>query len=602
MLKVLSITNFMAIEKLELEFTAPLTILAGQNEAGKSSVRDAILWLWTGVARGLKTHNDQSSLIREGAKFTEVSALLADGRGFTRRKTQKTAAQVMGDIPEIGLSPAILFDPYTFLSWPEDQRRELLFKVIPGLNPTEQNVFDRLIRWPAVEAITSNDGLPPSDIIRSIARMAASHGFPGAEKECVTKRRETKRVRDEYKGITEPVKILVIDGQEFDIPTLNLPAIEATLRDLQKEKDDLLRQKGAGEARGKRLERVQNQLQTLIIPPEPNLDEIVKLQKEIDDVKGQLKENAEQAAGCNVAEQFFPATCPVITIESMTCPKAGTRVGNTPPDPGVVEALTANRKGLVKKLTELDAAMISTRNLAMSHQAAVEKKASLESDLTDLQTEPEVGADLDTEIATRQRRIDRGQAFQTSVASYNIHLVRYQDTLAKLAAAEQEAIIYDALQKALAPDGIPSQMIAEALDGINELLEEAASYFFPGRYLHLTGELGIVLQNSPYITLSKSAKYRVGIAFQYALARLTGARILLIDEADILDDDRQDDLIKFLLAKVADFDQIMVFMTCTEPPDFVDDSGKMQFWWLENGQIISQDLRVDSGPLGDHPH
>ena len=588
MLKHLSVTNFMALEKLELEFTAPIQFFSGQNEAGKSSIRDSILWLWTGQARGLKTHGDQAALIKEGAKFTEVSALLADGRGFTRRKTAKTAAQVMGNIPDIGLNPALLFDPYTFLSWPEGDRRELLFKTIPGLSPTEQSVVMRLLRWPAVEALDSLEESTKA-IIRSIAKMAASHGFPGAEKECVTKRREAKRVRDEYKGATEPEKTLTIDGQEFDIPTLNLPAIEATLRDLQKEKDDLLRQKGAGEARIKRLERVQSQLQGLIIPPEPDPDEIAKLQGEIDEVKGQMKENAEQVAGCNVAEQFFPATCPVIMIESMVCPKAGTRVGNTPPEAGVVEALTANRKGLVKKLTELDAAMISARNLAMSYQAAVDKKASLESDLADLQAEPKAdGADIDAEIATRQRRIDRGASFDRAVHDYNLALGHYQETITRLAAAEQEVIIYDALQKALAPDGIPSQMIAEALDGINELLEDAASYFFPGRYLHLTGDLGIVLQNSPYITLSKSAKYRVGIAFQYALAKLTGARILLIDEADILDDDRRGDLIKFLLAKVADFDQIMVFMTCIEPPDFVWDGNEMQVWWLENGQIVSQ--------------
>jgi hypothetical protein len=244
-----------------------------------------------------------------------------------------------------------------------------------------------------------------------------------------------------------------------------------------------------------------------------------------------------------------------------------------------------NRDGLMNKANKLTSALFEAHGRVENYRAAVEKKKNLEEELTRLQAEPEAGADLDAEIATRQRRIDRGQAFRIAIANFNTLQVQYQDTLAKLVAAEQEVIIYDALQKALAPDGIPSQMIAEALDGINELLEEAASYFFPGRYLHLTGELGIVLQNSPYVTLSKSAKYRVGIAFQYALARLTGARILLIDEADILDDDRQGDLIKFLLAKVADFDQIMVFITCTEPPDFVWDGNEMQVWWLENGAI-----------------
>ena len=41
-------------------------------------------------------------------------------------------------------------------------------------------------------------------------------------------------------------------------------------------------------------------------------------------------------------------------------------------------------------------------------------------------------------------------------------------------------------------------------------------------------------------------------------------------------------------AKVADFDQIMVFMTTAEPPTFAMGDGKLQTWWLENGQIAPQ--------------
>lgn len=591
MIKGLSITEFMAIAKLELEFTKPLNFITGQNEAGKSSIRDALLWGFTGQARGLKTHGDQAALIREGAKVAEVTIAQADGHAFTRRKTAKTAATVMGDIPEIGLSPAILFDPHTFLSWPEDQRRELLFKVIPGLNPTASNVFDRLFRWPGIDAIVPMPTKPEEEteqvgIIRSIAKMAASHGFPGVEKECVAKRREAKRVRDEYKGATEPEKTLTIDGQDFDIPTLNVQAIEATLKDLQEEKDYLLRRKGAAEARVKRLTTIQGQMEKIgALPLPPAEDFIQQLRQDLQDGQNAMTVMMEEIEQSTVAEQFFPATCPVITLKSMACPKAGIRVGNTPPKPGVIDSLKQNRQGLNKTLDEISDKLAKAKWQTEDHQTAMARKTALEEELARLQSEPEADADLDAEIATRQRRIDRGVTFNQAVVAYNFALSRYQDTLTRLAAAEQEVIIYDALQKALAPDGIPSQMIAEALDGINELLEDAASYFFPGRYLHLTGDLGIVLQNSPYITLSKSAKYRVGVAFQYALAKLTGARILLIDEADILDDDRRGDLIKFLLAKVTDFDQIMVFMTCVEPPKFAVGNGKMQVWWLENGSV-----------------
>jgi hypothetical protein len=211
------------------------------------------------------------------------------------------------------------------------------------------------------------------------------------------------------------------------------------------------------------------------------------------------------------------------------------------------------------------------------------RKAALKEELAKLESEPEAG-DLDAEITARQNRINRGHLFQQSARVYETDLKYYQAKMEKLADAEQEVIIYDALQKALAPDGIPSQMIAEALDGINDLLDEAATYLFPGRYLHLTGDLGIVLQNSPYVTLSKSAKYRVGVAFQYALARLVGSRILLIDEADILDTKHFEAFYTFLLAHLENFDQIMVFLTADCIYDIFGDP-RAQAWWLEDGKL-----------------
>lgn len=602
MIKSLSITNFMQLEKLELELTAPLNIFVGQNESGKSSIRDAILWAFTGQARGLKTHSDQAALIREGGKAVEVHVTPNSGRTFTRRKTPKSNAVVSGEIPDIGLNPAILFDPYPFLFLQEAQRRELFFQVIPGLNPTEGNIFNRISRWSAIEEIIAADeedwSLP---LVRFIAKMAASHGFPGAEKEAVMKRREAKRLRDEYKGATEPEKTITIDEKEYDIPTLSLSAIEATLRDLQAQKDDLLRQKGAGEAWAKRLATIKGQLERIVTLPLPPADDFIRLlQQDLQDNKNALEVNAEEIKQATVQEQSFPAICPAISLQFMACPKAGIRVGHTLPEPGVIESLTQNRQGLIKTGDEITTKLAEANKQVEEYQAAMTRKAALEEELSKLKSEPEAGTDLDTEIAQRQQRIDRGRAFEKAASDYDIALNIYKANQEKLAAAEQEVIIYDALQKALAPDGIPSQMIAEALDGINELLDEAATYLFPGRYLHLTGDLEIVLQNSPYATLSKSAKYRVGVAFQYALARLAGARLLMVDEVDILDENHRGQLICFLLAHLSDFDQIITFLTSSHGPvakeemgigkeqpwPFTIDDLRVQTWWLEKGKVI----------------
>ena len=67
-IKTVSIQNFLALEQVTLELQAPINLLIGPNEAGKSSIRDALQVAITGQARGLHTHEQQASFIRKGAK------------------------------------------------------------------------------------------------------------------------------------------------------------------------------------------------------------------------------------------------------------------------------------------------------------------------------------------------------------------------------------------------------------------------------------------------------------------------------------------------------------------------------------------------------
>ena len=64
----ISINSFLGIPSLELDLVAPINIFVGLNEAGKSSLRDALQWALTGCARGLKTHEQQTLLMAQGHK------------------------------------------------------------------------------------------------------------------------------------------------------------------------------------------------------------------------------------------------------------------------------------------------------------------------------------------------------------------------------------------------------------------------------------------------------------------------------------------------------------------------------------------------------
>jgi ABC-type proline/glycine betaine transport system ATPase subunit len=75
----------------------------------------------------------------------------------------------------------------------------------------------------------------------------------------------------------------------------------------------------------------------------------------------------------------------------------------------------------------------------------------------------------------------------------------------------------------------------------------------------------------------------VGVAFQYVLAKLAEARLLLIDEADLLDPSNRTALIDFLLEIQPDFDTIIIFATSQKAkPSPIPE---IQIWWLESGRI-----------------
>jgi DNA repair exonuclease SbcCD ATPase subunit len=579
-----NIRHFLGLESLDLHLQAPVNLVVGPNEAGKSSVRDAVLWCLTGQARGLKTHQEQAALIRDGGKAAEVSITLDDGRTIARRKTPKTPAAASGDSEQLpGISPAILCDPFTFLDWPETARRELLFKLIPGLTPTTEGIASRLLNHlhPGKEKTVGLDSAEFEAIDR-LAALAAKQGFPQAEKEAVAMRREAKRLKESLAQAKEPEPKLTLGERAYVISDVDRDAVAAALKDLQEKRDALLKAKGRREADSDRAAAIEKELAALKAqlpdPPRKGLRE--EWLEEVDTLAPE-REKIQSALEALGKKESFPDICPVIRSTQIPCPKAGEKIGG-PADPAEVQELQGKLAEIEKALDEAMVNLTDVEAQGKLHKAVTDKIAKLEKELAGLQKE-DLSDDTDEQVAALDRRLDNGRALLHAVQKFWTEKEWADQAKAQLEAAEKEIALYDALAKALAPDGIPSQMIAEALGPVNDLLAVASAQLFPGRDLALTGDLDIELSGSPFATLSKSARFRVGVAFQYVLAKLAGERLLLIDEADILDPLNRAALTDFLLSIREDFDTIMVFATSSQAhaspyPD-------IQVWWLAAGRI-----------------
>ena len=585
-IQTIDIKNFLALEQVTLNLQAPINIIAGANEAGKSSIRDAIQWCLTGQARGLKTHQDQAYLIRQGAKAAEVTITLADGQAIARKKTPKTPAGVTGPVPDDQVMASILCDPLTFLSLPDDKRREILFRLIPGLNPTGEEIFQKL------KAMIP-DFDPGSAIPHEMATLAASKGFKAAETEAITRRRIAKRVRDEAK-VEEPEDRATIGGTEYILPDIKEEEVKDGIATLRAARDKLLQKRGKVEAQTDKLPEMESELEAmeenLSTPPTPG--EVETLVKYLNINRPILEKliAANEALESGTADQLWPEACPAFPGSGLACPRFGAVAipGAPPPDTAKVEKLKADLNEQQEEVERLGAELkvAQDREKAFNEfQESYQKLSDKIAKLKEQQEQATATAQLDQEIAVLDARMKTGYELLDAVRDFWRKKEAAEAVTAKVAQAEKEITLYDALAKALAPDGIPSQLIAEALEPFNKKLYLASSYLFPEYEdcpLVLTQDLE-VYRSSPYACLSKSARYRAGICFQYVLATLAGARLLMIDEADILDPVNRAQLIDFLLAVRQDFDTILVFATS----DHADPSPvpEIQVWWLEEGRI-----------------
>ncbi len=598
-IKHISIKEFLAIKHLELDLQTPVNLIIGENEQGKSSLRDGIQWCLTGTARGLKTHSEQAHLIHDGGKAAEVTITHDDGQAITRRKTPKSPPTVEGTLPPDLSLVAILSDPLTFLSWPDVQRRETLFRLIPGLNPSPEDIAARL-----------RQHVPdPNFSLFNLATLAGTKGFKAAENEAIAKRRESKRTLEELK-VEEPEDRATIGGRDYILPDIQEAEIQGALVKLRADRDKLITKRGKVEGGIENLPQLEADLEELKksrfqASELPDAQSIGDQETAIAIQKESLKKLKADLEAAQITQEAFPAFCPAIASAQVPCPKACQLIsGADDSDPEVIEQLDAAVMEKEEHIQALEQKLEQDNKRFKAHQEHETEITNLEAKIKDLQAKKEsteATKPLDEKISALDARIETGQTLHDTVRDFWRQKDAADQAKERIDKVKTESTTYDALAKALAPDGIPSQLIKEALGPVNEVLAQASSYLFEGQPpVELNGELEVYRGTTPYSCLSKSARYRVGICFQYALAILTGSRLLMVDEGDILDPLNRACLIEFLLDIGPQFDTILVFATSNEArPSSAPDL--LTTWWLYDGHIsqVTEEIRPQWGNQHD---
>lgn len=153
----------------------------------------------------------------------------------------------------------------------------------------------------------------------------------------------------------------------------------------------------------------------------------------------------------------------------------------------------------------------------------------------------------------------------------------------KAKVAHDSALEWKALEAILAPDGLPAEIISEAITPLNERLKKS-SIDTGWKTCQIDATMEVSMDGRPYTLQSESSRWRADAMIAEALSNLTGLGVLVLDRVDVLDIGSRMQLIKWVIGLRDEYNNILLFATLKEPPTMPP---TIATHWLENGAISS---------------
>ena len=534
-MKILSISikNYLGARSLEISTDlSPITLLAGWNGAGKSSALEAVRHALGGDPSRVALKKDYGALLTHGERqgFAEVttdagtfSIVLPGGKG-----NHSNAA---------GL-PFVL-DAHRFARMTADERRTFLF----GLMRVSTS-------GAAVLEMLKARGCDPDKADDIAADLHA--GFPAAEKAAQAKARDAKAA---WKAVTGGETW----GKDKSAGWAALKPAETYDREAVRAAEDLLAETDAeiaaanqkiGELRAAARQRADAEARVADLRQKsarlPSLHE--KLARdEAEHADWSAKLAALPPAG---GKHQTPIGCPCCGAALMMGDD-GKLVEYQLPKHGALDPEIEAKRKQQQDAVDLYARSVANdrRDIATAEAAAAEL-AQIDKTLASFPAiSPDAAESKLAELkADRKARNDTLQAM--CAANKAAHTA--DDLTRKAAGHHADVLAWLAIADALAPDGIPAELLGSALAPINDRLNYHAELSQWPR-VRIGADMGIDQAYTPsadawrpYPLLSESEKWRADAMIAASIAELSGLRLLILDRFDVLDARGREDLIYWL--------------------------------------------------------
>jgi hypothetical protein len=587
-LQHLELHNFWRLQKFA-GVIAPFTAVVGPNGSGKTTIRKSIEFAFCGGTLDAGRGKDNAALLLHNGADAGLVKVLSDGVEIAR---DVASGKTVGPEPKLPATLPFVLRADEFAKDSTD-RRTVLFSVM-GLSTGPEEIVRRLL-----------DKGCDKGMVDAVKHLLGPGIFAAAITEAERQRLQQKGAWCEVTGRGQYGSKIAAEWGA-DLPTVTLESLEAQYGPMSQVVDDIPLWRNIIAAQNKLLGELKvyedNQAKLPGLKEQgkqhATLTEKLKNQRQqYNDLKAQyeaigaalVQQPAAEASATPKRRGKGAQTVGGQQIHEIVCDHCGainrkiygngvftTAPEAAPADPEPKRELTteetSQRDNLQNQMAEMSRQMGITENKIRECDAALALAAEIEkqtlrpelSEASQRLSEAEDGL-RECQEAEAQMKAARDGAEQAQVKTdraYALHLGVQK---------------WEHLLKELGPDGVPKDILSAALDPLDNLLQVAAEATGWPK-VELDENLNIYAGGYVYRMLSESYQYRADAHLAWAIAKLSGINMLLLDRADVLDLAGRAELMNWLYQESLDNGfQTILFMTLKQQPNLPEE-GTAVFW------------------------
>lgn len=581
----IEIGHILGLKEIDVELATPVALFAGRNGAGKSSIREAIdMAITQANVRDVTKKKDFSVLVHEGVKAGGATITIDNDPeqtfAFNMPKGEFTG-------PEITESMRVALDGQRFAQMTTDEKRTFLFG-LTKLKPSATNVKARMLskKWMCEESKV--------DAVLPLLRT----GFPSVCDHAKSKATEAKGAWRALTGETYgSAKAPAWEAPVPDLPAGDAAALEEKVEGLDRNLAKLTESLGA--IKNAALEAKDQASNRAALEGAPA--RVLDLANQLEHAKGELatyeptvvalRQRASGKARVGLVHEMAlfiskaPAN-PDYNDEQNRLLHAYTHEHGALVDVATVD--TAAQAALPEHEKGLGVMQNRVKNLQRDLDAAILAKAKYDA-LAPAEDAPDAAdeiAEVEGMISTARedRKVAENARLDIAAAIKGQEAAKGKTAKALEHHADVEA--WTMVANALAPDGIPMEMLTDALAPVNAALAQAAvdAEWMTAK---VAADMSITANGRPYNLLSESEQWRVDAMFAQVVAEISGLKILMLDRVDVLDLPARTQLLAWMdvLAFDGVLDSVLLFATLKALPEGLPDT--ISSYWVEGGTITT---------------